>query len=174
MNKKIEIDEVVFLGGATLNGSTITQWPSGGGGAGDPAVNTLVHSNSGNWDGVYTTVQTASASWGGSVLTVTPITDDVSITTDLSTGDVFTITLTGDTLLANPINGVNGKGYIWYLKQDGSGNHAITLGDKFIIPSTATTPLAWSTSANSMDIFAIRADIDNNKFYVVSMVAGYV
>ena len=138
MNKKIEIDEVVFLGGATMNGTTITAWPSGSSGA----------------------------------VTVTTLSPALSVTTDLATGDVFNITLTGSTMLMNPINAVNGKAYTWYINQ-GTGSHTITLGNKFKIPSTATIPLAWSTAASAMDIFAVRADTDKQLFYVVSMVAGY-
>jgi predicted secreted protein len=117
-------------------------------------------------------VASNSGSWGGSSVTVTTLSPMASVTTDLSTGDVFNITLTGATLLMNPTNPTNGKGYIWYINQ-GSGSHTITLGSKFIIPSTATTPLAWSTAASAMDIFAVRADTNTDKYYVVSMVGGY-
>lgn len=100
-------DAVQYANGGTMNGdlnvngnilsggNNLLDLFSGGGGGGDPAVNALVHSNSGywntaytnlvansaayllqpdisliasasgNWNSVYTTVQTESASWGG-------------------------------------------------------------------------------------------------------------
>lgn len=150
----------------TVQSNSATTW------LGDSAVDTLVHSNSGNWNGTYTTVQTSSGTWGGGSVTVTTLSPALSVTTDLATGDVFNITLTGSTMFMNPINAVNGKGYTWYINQ-GTGSHTITLDSKFKIPSTATNPLAWSTAASAMDIFAVRADTDKQLFYVVSMVPGY-
>jgi hypothetical protein len=103
----------------------------------------------------------------------TTLTPQASVTTDLSTGNTFRITVTGSTMLMNPTNATDGALYVWYIKQDGVGSHAITLGDKFVIPTTATTPLAFSVSANYMDIFAARADATLDKMYVISMIPGY-
>jgi hypothetical protein len=103
----------------------------------------------------------------------TTLTPQASVTTDLSTGNTFRITVTGSTMLMNPTNATDGASYVWYIKQDGVGSHAITLGDKFVIPTTATTPLAFSVSANYMDIFATRADATLDKMYVISMIPGY-
>lgn len=103
---------------------------------------------------------------------VTPISYSANITTDLSTGDIFTTTLTGDVGLENPTNGTAGKTYSWWIRQDGSGNHAITLGNAFSIPSSATIPLPWSTAAGKMDMLAVRYSNASTSF-VVAMVPGY-
>lgn len=171
---------VDITGSLTLSGQSIQQWGDlsdyisvSGGSGGDEAVNTLVHTNSSNWDGVYTTVQTNSGGWvpGGKI--TTSLTYSPTAITDLSTGDIFTITLTGNIFLDNPINGANGSMYLWRIKQDGVGSHTIGLGSKFKIPSSATTPLAWSTAASAMDIFSAECDTVEDKFYVVSMIPGY-
>ena len=94
------------------------------------------------------------------------------VTTDLSTGNLFKLVLTGDVLLENPSNAVDGRTYMWWIKQDGS-TRSITLGDKFVIPSSASTPLAWSSGSSKMDIFTVLYDGTEDKFYVVSLVPGY-
>ena len=95
------------------------------------------------------------------------------VNTNASLGDIFTVSLTGDITLANPIGATNGQATTWYLKQDNSGNRAIALGSKFNIPLSATTPLAWSTAGNRMDILAVRYDSAADKFQVISMIPGY-
>ena len=42
----------------------------GGGGGGDPAVNTVVYTNSGNWNSTYTTVNTYSGTWSTGLQTL--------------------------------------------------------------------------------------------------------
>jgi len=59
MNGTLNVTGQYLSGGVDL--ATIF---SGGGGSGDPAVNSLVHSNSGYWNTTYTTVCANSASWG--------------------------------------------------------------------------------------------------------------
>ena len=104
---------------------------------------------------------------------VVPLSFSSTLATDASTGDIFTITLTGDMLIANPTSAVNGQAITWHLRQDGSGNHAITLGNKFNIPSSATSPLAFSTAASEMDMLVVRYDSGVDLFHVVAMVPGY-
>lgn len=95
------------------------------------------------------------------------------LTSDLSLGYVFTITVTGDMLISNPTNGIDGNSYVWRIKQDEVGGRAITLGDKFKLPSSAVSPLSWSTAAGAMDIFATQYDATADLFYVISMIPGY-
>ena len=96
-----------------------------------------------------------------------------TLATDASLADVFRVTLTGNVTLSNPTNAIDGKAIVWEIKQDSTGSRTITLGDKFVIPSSATTPLAWSTAANKTDILAVRYHSASDKFLVVSMVPGY-
>ena len=59
------------------------------------------------------------------------------------------------------------------MTQDGSGNRGVTLGGKFVIPSSATSPLPWSTAANKMDILAATYHSGRDKWDVVAFVPGY-
>lgn len=95
------------------------------------------------------------------------------LVSDLSLGYVFTVTVTGDMLISNPTNGIDGNSYVWRIKQDGVGGRAITLGNKFKLPSSAVLPLSWSTAAGAMDIFVTQYDADADLFYVISMIPGY-
>lgn len=95
------------------------------------------------------------------------------LASDLSLGHVFTVTITGDVLISNPTNGIDGNSYVWRIKQDGVGGHAITLGNKFKLPSSASLPLSWSTTAGAMDIFVTQYDSTADLFYVISMIPGY-
>lgn len=96
-----------------------------------------------------------------------------TISTDASLGDIFDITLTGSGLLANPSNPVDGKTLRWRISQDGSGNRPLSLGNKFNIPSTATSPLPFSTGVNKMDILGATYDSQRDKWDVIAFVPGY-
>jgi hypothetical protein len=96
-----------------------------------------------------------------------------SVVTYLSEGHIFTVTMTGNMELANPIGGIDGDFYTWRIKQDGIGGHSITLGSKFKLPSSVTLPLGWSTVAGAMDIFVVHYDSSADLFYVVSLISGY-
>jgi hypothetical protein len=96
-----------------------------------------------------------------------------TVVTDASAGDVFNITLTGNATLANPINPVAGKTLRWAIRQDATGNRSVTLGNKFNIPSSATSPLPFSTAANKMDILAATYHAGRDKWDVIAFVMGY-
>jgi len=57
-----------------------------------------------------------------------------TIDTDASTGNIFTVTLTGSNLvtLANPTNLEDGAAYSWIIKQDGDGGSDLFFGDDFM------------------------------------------
>jgi hypothetical protein len=104
---------------------------------------------------------------------VVPLSYAATITTDLTAGFVFKVTITGNLLLENPTGGVDGTSYMWRIKQDGTGGRTVSLGTKFTIPSSATTPLAWSTDPNAMDMLVAQYDSDADLFYVTAMIPGY-
>jgi hypothetical protein len=58
----------------------------GGGSAGDAAVNSLVHSNSGNWNSTYTTVNSNSASWSTASYAITTISSPASGNMTINSG----------------------------------------------------------------------------------------
>lgn len=96
-----------------------------------------------------------------------------TLETDASLGDIFDVTITGDVTLANPTNPINGKTLRWRISQDSAGSRIVSLGGKFSIPSSATSPLPWSTGANKMDILAATYHAGRDKWDVVSFVPGY-
>ena len=116
------------------------------------------------------TIQTTAASGSATVVDL-PFANP--LVTDASTGDIFDVTLTGNTTLANPTNPVNGQTIRWRITQDGTGSRAVTLGNKFVIPSSATSPLPFSTAANKMDILAATYHAGRDKWDVVAFVMGY-
>lgn len=120
------------------------------------------------------TVQTTAASSSHNHDTVVvSLAYAASLNTNASAGDIFDVTLTGNAVLENPTNPVNGKTIRWRVTQDGSGSRLVTLGNKFVIPSTATSPLTFSTTANTMDILAATYHAGRDKWDVVAFVKGY-
>lgn len=99
-----------------------------------------------------------------------------NFTTDASAGEIFDITLTQNATINNPINPVNGKTVRWRVTQDSIGNRSVsfpTSGNKFNLPSSATSPLPWSTGVNKMDILAATYHQGRDKWDVVAFVPGY-
>jgi len=75
---------------------------------------------------------------------------------DLSSNQVATFTLTGNSILAAPTNQQAGATYILIVKQDGSGNHTLSFDStyKFTFGATPTvTPTASAT-----DVFTFVSD----------------
>lgn len=105
--------------------------------------------------------------------TVVALTYASTITTNASAGDIFDLTLTGNTTLANPTNPVDGKTLRWRIRQDGPGGRTVALGNKFVIPSSATSPLAFSNAGNAMDILAATYHAGRDKWDVIAFVPGY-
>jgi hypothetical protein len=110
---------------------------------------------------------------GGVLPHVTTLTYAATVTTDASAGDIFDLTLTGNVTLADPTNPVDGKTIRWRIKQDGTGSRTVTLGNKFVIPSSATSPLPFSTAANKMDILAATYHAGRDKWDIIAFVMGY-
>ena len=96
-----------------------------------------------------------------------------SLATDASTGEIFDVTLTGNATLANPDNSVDGKTLRWRIKQDGTGSRAVTLGSKFRLPSSASSPLPFSTAANKTDLLAATYNAASDSWDVIAFVMGY-
>lgn len=96
-----------------------------------------------------------------------------SIPTDASTSDIFRVIADSSVTLSNPTNCPDGKAITWEITQGSGGSKTITLDTKFVIPSSATTPLAFSTTAGKTDILAVKYNASADKFLVVSCVPGY-
>lgn len=96
-----------------------------------------------------------------------------TLNTDASTGDIFDVTLTGNATLANPTNPVDGKTIRWRIRQDATGGRTVTLGNKFVIPSSATSPLPFSTAPDKMDVLAATYHAGRDKWDIIAFVMGY-
>ena len=105
--------------------------------------------------------------------TVVALSYAATLNTDASSGDIFDVTLTGNATLANPTNAVDGKTIRWRITQDATGGRTVTLGNKFVIPSSATSPLPFSTAANKTDVLAATYHAGRDKWDVVAFVMGY-
>lgn len=104
---------------------------------------------------------------------VVTLTYGATLNTDANTGDIFDVTLTGNTILANPTNPTNGQTIRWRITQDSSGGRGVTLGSKFAIPSTATSPLPVSTGSGMMDILGATYHLTRDKWDIIAFVPGY-
>jgi hypothetical protein len=110
---------------------------------------------------------------GSGSTTVVDLTFNTTINTDASSGDIFDVTLTDNITLANPTNPINGKTLRWRITQDSTGSRSVTLDNKFNIPSSASSPLPFSTTANKMDTLAATYHAGRDKWDIVAFVPGY-
>lgn len=94
------------------------------------------------------------------------------INTNASLGDIFDLTLAASGTLASPSGGVDGQSLRWRITYGGSGI-PLTLGSNFKIPSTASSPLPFSTGSGVMDILGATYDSNRNKWDVIAFVPGY-
>ena len=104
---------------------------------------------------------------------VVALTYAATLATDAETGEIFDVMLTGNVTLSNPTNPVDGKTLRWRIMQDANGSRTVTLGNKFNIPSSASSPLPWSTAAGATDLLAATYDADRDEWDVIAFVMGY-
>jgi len=108
------------------------------------------------------------------VPTVTSLGSQAStVATDASLGTIFDVTLTGNAAFSAPTNPVDGMTVRWRVTQGAGGSKVPTLNGVFNIPSSATSPLPWSTAEGDMDILAATYHAGRDKWDVVAFVPGY-
>lgn len=95
-----------------------------------------------------------------------------TINTNASLGDIFDLTLAASGVLANPTNGVDGQSLRWRITYAGSGI-PLSLDTNFKIPTSASSPLPFSTGSGVMDILGATYDSSRNKWDVIAFVPGY-
>lgn len=171
--------KLIFPNGTTIASGTYDNGTSGNGGI---SLNCVVGYEL-NWQGgrlksTYNNGQNTADIFVDSPLSSTPVvlassSTSNTINTDAKTGDIFDITLNENTTLANPTNPVNGKTIRWRITQDSAGNRSVTLGNKFNIPSSASSLLPWSTSPNKMDVLAATYHSGRDKWDIIAFVPGY-
>lgn len=81
----------------------------------------------------------------------TVLTDDSTISWNLSENQVAIVTLGGNRALNNPTNMVEGAVYILVIKQDANGSRTLSFGSDYKFPGNVAPVL--SLLANSIDIF---------------------
>jgi hypothetical protein len=96
-----------------------------------------------------------------------------TINTPVASGQIFDLTLTGSGLLNNPTGGSDGQTIRWRISQDNTGNRALSFGNKFKIPSTATNPLPISSGSGVMDMLGATYDASRDKWDIIAFVPGY-
>lgn len=95
---------------------------------------------------------------------VVALTDAASVTTDLSLGNLFSVTLAGNRTLANPTNPIDGQTYRWQITQGAGGNHTLAYGNKFLFPGGAPT---LSTAAAAIDVLTATYNGTSDKYLAV-------
>ncbi len=128
--------------------------------------------------GVYTQVQTNSASWSAPYQRTTLTLPTVSGTSGtissnaLSAGQ-FVVALSGASLtatIATPSNPYDAQIIMWNLRYT-TNVAAVSLAAGFRTPLTT---LNWTVSANRMDIMAAKYNLLDSKWDVISFAPGYI
>ena len=89
---------------------------------------------------------------------------------DASLSSLFTLTLTGNTTLATPINGFSGQRILYQLKQDGTGSKLLTLSSGF---RSGPITVTLSTAANTTDYLGVIYNAIDDKWDVLALNKGY-
>ena len=77
---------------------------------------------------------------------------NTTITPDFSTGNIFTVTLTGNATLANPNNLVAGQCGQLFVTQDSTGSRTLAYGSEWKFPGGTAPTL--TTTPNATDILS--------------------
>lgn len=155
----------------------INQFPEGSGTLSNDDIFLVMDNPSGSGQTKKISLSTLSSVLGGGGGPTTTVVElgsvSGTINTPANSGQIFDITLNESGLLANPTSGTDGQTVRWRISQDGTGNRQLSLGNKFRVPSTATSPLPISTASGAMDILAATYDSGRDKWDVVAFVPGY-
>jgi hypothetical protein len=95
-------------------------------------------------------------------------TTDANTALDFSTGNNFSLTLTGSIVLSDPIGVTTGQSGIILIQQDGVGSHTVGFGSHWDFPS-ATAP-TLSTGANALD--ALTYFVRNSTSIITNSLIG--
>jgi hypothetical protein len=99
------------------------------------------------------------------------LTYGATVTTDVSQGTLFRVTLAGNATLANPINVSDGERVIWQITQDSTGNRALSYGGAFDFGAAGQPTL--STTAGKTDYLGAIYRAASSTWDVVAFQAGY-
>lgn len=103
------------------------------------------------------------------------LTDAATITTDVSTGVHFRVTLGGNRTLAAPTNPTDGLRVMWEFIQDATGSRTITLASGtggFALGSDIPS-ITLTTTAGKHDLMGAIYNATAQRWYVIAFVRGY-
>jgi hypothetical protein len=109
---------------------------------------------------------------GGSTTVVQLGSVSGAIDTNASLGSIFDITLIASGTLNNPSNTTDGQSLRWRISFD-DNSIPLTLGDKFNIPSSASSPLPFSVVSGVTDLLAATYHSGRDKWDIIAFVPGY-
>ncbi len=95
-----------------------------------------------------------------------------TVTTDVSLSDMFRITLTGNLVLANPTNPMDGQTVTWELTQDATGGRLISFGTAFAFGTDIPT-VTLTTTPNKTDFIGAVYRSSVSKWRVIALSRGY-
>ena len=99
----------------------------------------------------------SSATFAGAVGTpIVSLSAATSLALNLSTGNDFAVTLTGDSTLLNPSNAKIGQSGTIRLIQDGTGNHTFSFGDAYNFAGGTAPTLSTGADAVDLLIYKVR------------------
>ena len=116
--------------------------------------------------------QIGGAVGGGSPTVVQLGSVSGTINTDASLGDIFDLNIVSNGTLANPTNPSDGQSVRWRITHQ-ANSISINLGNSFQIPSSATSPLPFSSTSGTMDLLGATYDLNRNKWDIIAFVPGY-
>lgn len=121
---------------------------------------------------------TASPTFTGTVTTArvvsTPVTVTYAATTtiDVSLGNHFRITMTGNLTLATPTNPVDGQRILVELIQDATGGRTITLPSNFNVTTSITGAVTFTTTASTRSYLGLVYRTSGTKWDVLAFGTG--
>jgi len=96
-----------------------------------------------------------------------------TVVTDARLGKVFDLVITGNCILANPANAGDGKKIQWRISASGA-DRQLSLGDKFVLPSTATTTFPVTIPSGKLIIFLAEYYQPADKWLIESYIPAYL
>jgi len=96
----------------------------------------------------------------GVIGNVTTLTYGATITLDMSAGNNYAVTLTGNATLANPTNMVAGQSGVIKITQDATGSRTLAYGSYWDFAGGTAPTL--TTTANAVDILVYYVDSTTN------------
>lgn len=93
------------------------------------------------------------------------------ISVDASTGNDFRVTLTGNTTINSPSNGVDGQRITIQIAQDSSGSRTVTWGNGYLFGAAGQPTL--STGANLVDVIGFVYNVAAGGWLGVGAALGF-